>query len=541
MKKSAVKMRLNCSENVRNDFMNISDIIKTDVLVFGGGIAGVKSAYTAVNNGCSAVLITKSTDCASNYILGFNAPLGLRDSAELYAEDTVNGGGGINNISLVKTLCENAVSEIEFTEKSGLEFDRSKDGYHLLKPLGCTVPRLAHIENRTGRISLEKFLSMAEENGVKIISDAMLSDIIVENGRAVGASVLDLKNRKEFYVCAKSVVIATGGIHIAEGSTYPVSMTGDGYAAAYRAGACLTDMEFIQFEPCRCIYPQKLGISTTLLAKGGKITNRHGERFLLKNYKSEGDIQKDALAKLIYKEITDGKGTEHGGVYLDLTDIDETEIKENHSLYYKRFKNAGIDITKQKIETAPCAHSFMGGIVIDSECKTCVDGLFAAGEVTGGIHGANRVGGNAGTEVYVFGTKAGNSAVKYAKNTDFESLAEKAPVKKKKAQNREYFENIKIKIRALMSENMGPVRNGENLETAYKAICGIEDEIKSFSAFGFDAAVSKKECENSALVCKCAIYGALLRKESRGVHFRTDYPETKSEYKKNFLHKRDFV
>ena len=124
MKKSAVKMRLNCSENVRNDFMNISDIIKTDVLVFGGGIAGVKSAYTAVNNGCSAVLITKSTDCASNYILGFNAPLGLRDSAELYAEDTVNGGGGINNISLVKTLCENAVSEIEFTEKSGLEFDR---------------------------------------------------------------------------------------------------------------------------------------------------------------------------------------------------------------------------------------------------------------------------------------------------------------------------------------------------------------------------------------------------------------------------------
>lgn len=521
--------------------MNNSEVIKADVLVFGGGIAGVKTAYTAADNGCSTVLVTKSGECASNFILGFNAPLGMCDSTGLYAEDTVNGGGGINNLNLVKTLCENAVSEIEFTEKTGLKFDRTKNGYHLLKPLGCTIPRLAHIENRTGKITLEKFRLMAEEKGVKVISDAMLSDIIVKNGRAVGASVFDLKNKREFFVGAKSVVIATGGIHIATDSTYPVSMTGDGYAAAYRAGACLTDMEFIQYEPCRCIYPVKLGISTTLLAKGGKITNRHGERFLLKNYSSEGDISKDALAKLIYKEIIGGNGTEHGGVYLDLTDIDEAEIKENHSLYYNRFKDAGIDITKQKTEVAPCAHSFMGGIVIDSECKTCVDGLFAAGEAAGGIHGANRMGGNAGTEVYVFGTAAGKSAAKYAKSCNFEIWEEKSSPPEKKAQNREYFENIKVKIRTIMSKYMGPVRNGENLHRALETMCGIEDDINKFSAFGFDAWVSKKECENSAVVCKCAIKGAILRKESRGAHFRSDYPLPLPEYKKNFFHKKDSI
>lgn len=527
--------------------MQNSKILKTDVLVFGGGIAGVKAAYTAAKNGCAAVLISKGREYASNYILGFNAPLDKSDSAELYAEDTINGGGGINNLKCVKTLCRNAVSEIEFTENAGLEFDRDENGYNLLKPLGCSVKRLAHIKNRTGQITLEKFLEMAKDEGVKIIFDAMLSDIIVQNGRAIGASVLDLKNKREFFVCAKSTVIATGGIHIAKDSTYPVSMTGDGYAAAYRAGACLTDMEFIQYEPCRCIYPEKLGISTTLLAKGGKITNRHGERFLTKNYKSEGDIPKDVLARLIYREITDKNASEHGGVYLDLTDIDEAEIKINHSLYYNRFKNAGIDITKQKIEVAPCAHSFMGGIVIDSECRTCVDGLFAAGEAAGGIHGANRVGGNAGTEVYVFGTAAGKSAAEYAKKCDAEcaqsrdtKISDEKMPPKKKTQNREYFENIKSEIRTVMSEYMGPVRNGKNLERAYKIICGAEDETNSFSPFDFDALVSKKECENLSVVCKCAVCGALLRKESRGAHYRSDYPLTLDKFKKNFLHKNDF-
>ena len=176
--------------------MNNSEIIKADVLIAGAGIAGMKAACTAAAKGSSVTVIAKSADAASNYVLGFNAPLAPDDSAELYAKDTSKGGGEINNPKLVKILSENAVSEVEFVEKTGLEFDRDGSGYRLLKPLGCTVPRLVHIENLTGRITLRKFYSMAENLGVRIISDAMLSDIITKDGRAVGAEVLDLKNKR---------------------------------------------------------------------------------------------------------------------------------------------------------------------------------------------------------------------------------------------------------------------------------------------------------------------------------------------------------
>ena len=473
--------------------MNKLKNLKTDVLVAGSGIAGVKSALVAAKNGCSVTLITKNKAAASNHVLGFNAPLLECDSEELYAKDTIKGGWDINNPELVEVLSQNSAKEVEFLENEGIAFDKDEEEYNLLKPLGCTVPRLAHIENLTGKISLEKFFDMAINEGVNIICDAMLSDVITKNGKAIGATVFDLKNKKEFKISAKAVVIATGGIHIATDSTYPFVMTGDGYGAAYRAGAELTDMEFIQYEPCRCIYPQKLGISTTLLAKGGKITNADGERFLLKHYDSEGSIPKDMLSKLIYAEILKGNALEHGGVYLDLTDIDEAEIKEKHVLYYNRFKNAGIDITKEKIEVAPCAHSFMGGIVIDKDCKTCIDGLYAAGEAAGGIHGANRVGGNAGTEIYVFGTVSGKSASDYAKNCDFEKIPDDNEMNFDDGQNFEYFENVKAKIRSVMSKYMGPVRNGDGLETALEIITNLDIELKNTKAESFDALVSKKE------------------------------------------------
>ena len=251
----------------------------------------------------------------------------------------------------------------------------------------------------------------------------------------------------------------------------------------------------------------------------------------------EGSIPKDMLSKLIYAEILKGNALEHGGVYLDLTAIDEAEIKEKHVLYYNRFKNAGIDITKEKIEVAPCAHSFMGGIVIDKDCKTCIDGLYAAGEVAGGIHGANRVGGNAGTEIYVFGTVSGKSASDYAKNCDFEELSDDNEMNFADDQNVEYFENVKAKIRSVMSKYMGPVRNGDGLETALEIITNLDIELKNTKADSFDALVSKKECENMLVVCLCSVKGAIERKESRGVHFRSDYPEISDEYKKNFIHK----
>ena len=518
--------------------MNNSKTIQTDVLVAGAGIAGIKAAYTAAKSGCNVLVVTKSYVAASDYVLGFNAVLSEEDSVKLYAEDTMSGGGNINNPQLVKTLAENSAKEVESVELTGLKFDKEDGNYHLLKPLGCTEPRLAHIKNLTGKITLEKFREMADEAGVKILYKAMLADIITESGKVVGATVFDLENKEVINISAKAIVIATGGIHIATDSTYPMTMTGDGYGTAYRAGAELTDMEFIQYEPCRCIYPQKLGISTTLLAKGGKITNNKGERFLLRHYNTEGDAPKDALAKLIYAEIINGNGSEHGGVYLDLTDVPTDEIIEKHSLYYNRFMNAGIDITKEIIEVGPCAHSFMGGIVIDKSCRTCVGGLFAAGEASGGIHGANRVGGNAGTEIYVFGTIAGNSAAEYAKNNSF-GIFENVDISfDQNGCDKEYFENQKKKLQTIMAKYMGPVRDGQKLAEAMKMIEDLKNEVDNSSAIDFDAAVSKKECENMLVVCKCSSKAAINRKESRGVHTRADYPETKKDFETNFVQKR---
>ncbi len=518
--------------------MNNQKCIRTDVLVAGAGIAGVKAAYTAARSGCSVLLVTKSRVAASDYVLGFNAVLSDRDSIDLYAGDTMSGGGGINNPALVRTLAENSAKEVDFVEQTGLEFDRENGNYHLLKPLGCTEPRLAHIKNQTGRLSLEKFRQIAEEAGVKTLDRAMLADIITENGRITGATVLDLENKDTLNVYAKAIVIATGGIHIATDSTYPLSMTGDGYAIAYRAGAELTDMEFIQYEPCRCIYPQKLGISTTLLSKGGKITNSKGERFLLKHYKSEGDAPKDALARLIYAEIMSGNASKHGGVYLDLTDIPTDEIIEKHSLYYNRFMNVGIDITKEIIEVGPCAHSFMGGVVIDENCRTCIGGLFAAGEAAGGIHGANRVGGNAGTEIYVFGTIAGNSAARYIKTADICEYELPVITYDPSGYDKDYFEAAKKKLQSIMSEYMGPVRDGDKLDTALGLIENIRDEIDSARPIDFNALVSKTECSNMLVVCLCSCRAAIWRKESRGVHTRTDFPEASKEFETNYIHRK---
>jgi len=519
--------------------MQNGKIIKTDILVAGSGIAGIKAALTASKEGMDVFVISKTKECASNHVLGFNAVLSPDDSTNTYYNDTLLGGGKINNKELIKLLAQNAKKEVEDVEKTNLEFDKDDNGYHLLKPLGCTYPRLAHIGNLTGRITLEKFKEAAEENGVKIKYNAMLKDIIVKDEKVVGATYFDLDAKEIFTVWCKAIIIATGGIHIAKDSTYHFNMTGDGYAASYRAGAYLTDMEFIQYEPCRCIYPKKLGISTTLLAKGGKITNKNGERFLLKYYDSEGEIPKDALAKLIFEEIIKGNATEHNGVYLDLTDIPKDEIIEKHSLYYKRFMNEGIDITKEKIEVAPCAHSFMGGIVIDSDTKTNIDGLFAAGEAAGGIHGANRVGGNAGTEIYVFGTIAGRHSAKYAKENDFLPLEEQRYEKQtQNVKSKQYFEDKKLSLRDLMAKNMGPVRYPNLLISAQKSLENMFNESLYASYLDFDAHVSKTEYENMLTVCILSVKAAIERKESRGVHTRYDFPFEDKEYERNFIHKR---
>ncbi len=516
------------------------EIVKTDVLVAGSGVAGLCAAYEASQKNLDVTLITKNLECASNYVLGFNCAVSDADSVDCFVSDTLNGGGNINNEKLVQALCKNSNDAVNQIEKLDLNFDKNEDNtYNLLKPLGCTNARLVHIENKTGKICGEKLKSLLEERKVNIINNLMLAEILVKDNKAYGVVALKTDEEKAVVFIAKAVVVATGGIHIAKDSTYPKFMTADGFMASYRAGARLVDLEFVQFEPCRCIYPKKLGISTTLLTLGGTLTNAQGKRFLLDNYKNEGEVTKDMLAKLIYKEVIEGRGTEHGGVYFDATNVEKNELIEKHSLYYQRFINNGIDLTKQKVEVAPCAHSFMGGVVINEKCETDVEGLFAAGEVTGGIHGANRVGGNAGSEIFVFGKIAGNTASEYAKKSAFEVDFDEDVLNKfnYNASNEKYdFEGTKNEINEIMANYMGPIRNQKDLEGAIEKFENINDAIINAIPSSYKDILTKEECKNLARICLMSCKSALLRKESRGVHFRCDYPETDKAYQKNFYY-----
>ena len=279
-------------------------------------------------------------------------------------------------------MASGSLETVTQMQSLGQDFDRSDSGYHLLQPLGCSVPRLVHTQNRTGLHSMHALRAALSEMNVALLEPYMATELLVQDGKVRGrSSAANGTNPTPLLVEAGAVVLATGGSHLMYNSTYPLCQTADGFCMAYEAGATLTDMEFVQFEPCRAVWPKPLGISTTLLARGGKLLNQQGERFILKSFPAEGAVPKDVLARLIALEIAAGNATEHGGVYLDLTDVPEDEIRIHHKLYYERFISEGIDLTKERVEVGPSAHSMMGGVQINPEAWTGVDGLYAAGEV----------------------------------------------------------------------------------------------------------------------------------------------------------------
>lgn len=508
----------------------MSEMIKemiTDVLVIGGGAAGQMAALEASEKGLSVLIITDG-GLASTGILGFCALVSDEDSEERFFNDTWKGGKEIGKSELVHTFVKGTAEAVGRLEGLGLEFDRKADGsYHLLQPLGCTVPRLVHAGNKTGSKSLDILAGRLAENGVEVLKRVCAFEIRTQDGRAVGAWAFDKENKCLMKIRSKAVVIATGGGHFMKNSTYPLNQCGDGCAMAYRAGAVLRDMEFCQHEPCRAVWPKPLGISTTLLAKGGILTNSLGERFVLNYYPTEGAAPKDGLARIICREIKEGRGTEHGGVWLDLTGLPEDVIKVDHSLYFERFINEGIDLTKQRVEVGPAAHSMMGGVEVDTDCSTAVKGLFAAGEVMGGLHGANRLGGNAGAEVYVFGSISGKSAAAYAAEITGTDTADDVPSVCVDGENslEKELEEIIAALRERLGVALAPIREEKELKQALDFVRDRAERLSCVENTDFDSACALAGAENLCLLGQLMLTAALERKESRGVHTRAEYPD----------------
>jgi succinate dehydrogenase/fumarate reductase flavoprotein subunit len=380
----------------------------TDVLVIGGGLAGWRAAEAAVNAGASVVLVANGAGNSPD-IHAINVPVREDDSVELFVEDTLKSGRGGCDRALVETLCRESVKlAVEFP------FDRNPDGsYKLLQPLGCSVPRCVSIDHRIGAYALAK------------IKRGLSGKIEMVKGRVTALSFNSKLSTFSFQLgdhdspCeARTVVIATGGwCGKYDFSDNPPELRGDGIDMAVKLGAATRDMDQVQYEPTVALAPERvrcIPVITTMLFDGATFRNAKGEEFL-----SDKHANKDEISRAIFAEIEAGRGSD-GGVWFDATQVPRGILDTTYIDTVKRYEAAGVDIHRESMLVAPAPHTSLGGLVIDTHCRvlrtdgTPIPGLFAAGEVTGGIHGLNRIGGNAGTETLVFGRIAGEEAASFA-------------------------------------------------------------------------------------------------------------------------------
>jgi aspartate oxidase len=387
-------------------------------LVIGGGLAGLNAALAASEaSSRPRVAICDAGGCASTEVMGFCAPLAPGDSPELFAEDVLAAGRGANDPALARRLAEDAGGVVSFLERLGIEFDREADGsYALLRPLGSRFPRVVHSSTKTGCLAMERIRAALEARSGVEFRNARVVKLFKDGARISGA--LAFEDGRPLLIAAKSVVLAGGGAAGLFGfSTWSKSLRGDAYALALDAGASLRGMGFVQFEPCVAIHPEELRgfpIITTLLFEGARLIDAEGRDILAGR---ERLPSKRELVALMAKS----KPRAHGGFLFDFSGVDDNAFQRKYPEYWKKLR-----LHLDEIEVKPAAHTTLGGVDVDEGCATSVPGLFAAGECMGGLHGADRIGGNAGLEVFVFGRIAGSSAAACAAS-GAGSLASPAP------------------------------------------------------------------------------------------------------------------
>ena len=499
--------------------------LQTDVLILGDGLSGLAAAFTAAGAG-RKVLLASRGGCASPAVIGFSCAAGIGDTPDAFAADMPKAGAGLNSKALVDVFTSGTRALPDWLTALGMELDCRDGTPELMRSLGHSTARLVHHGLSTGRECMEKLEEKLSELPVQRLREHCCLSLRTAGG-ITGAFLFDLKNSCVLSVRARAVVLATGGCHIAARSTYPEELTGDGFALAYQAGASLADLEFIQHEPLRCV-DKRIGLSTTMLAEGGVLRNREGKRFILDSYENEAVPTKDELSRLIAMEIAGGHGTEKGGVFADLTGLDETAVA-HHRRIYDRFAKNGMDLRTDRIEVKPAAHSIMGGVLIRPDCGTEVDGLYAAGEVTGGLHGASRLGGNAGSETLVMGMIAGSHAASYdgAAHADGDG-AEFERWIRKLLKKPVYVPSLTVlRDRALeaMAQGMGPVRTKEGIEKTLSSLDTCAQALNDTGIASPDRLPKYMELGNLLLTARIACLGALHRQESRGAHARLDYPD----------------
>ena len=562
---------------------------KYDVLVIGAGGAGLRAAVEARESGLRVAIICKSLFGKAHTVMaegGAAASMGNvndNDNWMVHFRDTMRGGKFLNHFRMAELHAKESPDRIWELEVWGALFDRTKEGKISQRNFGGhEYPRLAHVGDRTGleliRTMQQKIVQLQQkdgretgdmESGIKVFAELTITDILKENGKISGAYGYWRESGEEVLFEAPAVVIATGGV----GKTFKITSnswegTGDGHALALKAGANLVDMEFLQFHPTGMVWPPSVrGILVTesVRGEGGVLTNNLGERFMFKyipdvfkdkyaDNEAEADrwyedqdnnrrppelLPRDEVARAINTEVKSGRGTEHGGVFLDVSKRIAAEIikKRLPSMWHQFYELAGVDITKEAMEVGPTCHYVMGGVEVepDTAAAVGVPGLFAAGEVAGGMHGSNRLGGNSLTDLLVFGRRAGMGAVSYVKQNGANPVSEgaiSAAAKKIQApfdrQGGENSYSLHAELQEITHNLVGIIRTGSELAEAIEKIAAIRARSANVSVSGgrkfnpgFHLAF---DLDNMLLVAESTAKSAINREESRGGHTRDDFP-----------------
>jgi succinate dehydrogenase / fumarate reductase flavoprotein subunit len=555
-----------------------------DVVVIGAGGSGLRAAIAAHESGARTAIVTKSLLGKAHTVMaegGIAASMGNvwpEDNWQVHFRDTMRGGKMLNNWRMAQLHAQEAPERVWELEEWGALFDRTKDGKISQRDFGGhRYARLAHVGDRTGLEMIRTLQQRAVELGIDVYMECTVTKLLKDGNRIAGTFGYWRETGSFIQLNSPAVIIATGGI----GKSFKVTSnsweyTGDGHALALQAGASLINMEFVQFHPTGMVWPlsvRGLLITESVRGEGGVLRNSEGKRFMfdyitdyfkaetadteeeadrwyddhINNRRPPELLPRDEVARAINSEIKAGRGSPHGGVFLDIaTRRSAADIHKRLPSMYHQFKElADVDITTDPMEVAPTCHYVMGGVEVDPETQAAtVDGLYAVGEASGGMHGSNRLGGNSLSDLIVFGKRAGESAAEYAAKLDHRPAATAADVNDAVAEALKPFDDngeenaytVQQELQDIMFSLVGIIRTGAEMEQALAEIEKFKSRVRKVTVQGGRAYNPgwhvALDIHNMLTVSEACAKAALERKESRGGHTRDDYPKTDPEWGK---------
>lgn len=538
------------------------NVLKTDVLIIGGGGAGSRAAIEADSLGAETIILCKgrygASGCTPNSAsewMAYGVALGLadpRDSCEAHFQDIVKMGGYVCDHNLAKIIAYEAPERFRELVEWGVEFLKEPDGrFRQVMSDGATYPRACGTGADTGKQIMDALKRQVEERSIHVVENTMAVDLVTYQGRVAGAVGVNLETLELTAFIAKSTVIATGGHGgLYKYNVFPSGMTGDGYAMALRAGAKLVNMEFMQIGPC-VVTPFKFDVGGILWRLGPRLLNGCGEEYLKRYLPSGLSVEEVYRLKSVtfpftmrnssgyidianFTEIVEGRATKHGAVRFDLSHVPADVIETKAGIPFKYFVTRGIDIRKQPLEIAPSIQHMNGGILINGKAETTVPGLYAAGEAAGGQHGSDRPGGNSLADCQVFGARAGKYAAERAKNVfapgfeEAEKIADRI-AELEKQRGKTAVRDITSVLQETMWRKVSVVRTEKSLNEAYENLLKYERLTRSELDVCESSLVKALELRNMIDVGLVIVKSALTRTETRGSHYRADYPERNDE------------